>query len=177
MSDVRPTPPLAAAALHTLLSDGCLQRLFDRLCRVVADRLEVPVCLTSLVGTERQSFLGAHGLEDPWRTARRTPLSHAFCRFVVEQDARLAIRDTRVAPEYREIPSVHALGVVAYAGLPIRLEAGATLGSFCAIDHAPRNWRLSELAVLEEYASLAGELIDARLGEDGWAVPRAAGSA
>ena len=177
MSEVHPTPPLDAAALHTLLSDACLQQLFDRLCRVVADRLEVPVCLTSLVGSERQSFLGAHGLEDPWRTARRTPLSHSFCRFVVEQDTRLAIRDTRAAPEYREIPSVHGLGVVAYAGLPIRLEGGPTLGSFCAIDHTPRNWRLSELAVLEEYAGLAGELIDARLGEVGRTAPRVARSA
>jgi GAF domain-containing protein len=165
MAEFHAPPPLAEADLHTLLSDGCLQRLFDRLCRVVAERLEVPVCLTSLVGPDRQSFLGAHGLQDPWRTARRTPLSHSFCRHVVERDARLALRDTRVALEYREIPSIHALGVVAYAGLPIRLRDERTLGSFCAIDHAPRDWRLSELAVLEEYAGLAGELIDARLGE------------
>jgi GAF domain-containing protein len=165
MAEFHAPPPLAEADLHVLLSDGCLQRLFDRLCRVVAERLEVPVCLTSLVGTDRQRFLGAHGLEDPWRSARRTPLSHSFCRHVVERDARLALRDTRVALEYREIPSVRTLGVVAYAGLPIRLDGERALGSFCAIDHVPRNWRLSELAVLEEYAGLAGELIDARLGE------------
>ena len=158
-------PPLAAGPLHTLLSDSCLQLLFDRLCRVVADRLDVPVCLASLVGTDRQSFLGAHGLQDPWRTARRTPLSHSFCRFVVERDARLAVRDTRLAPGYREIPSVHSLGVVAYAGLPIRVGDAGPLGSFCAIDQVPRNWRLGELAVLEEYAALAGELIDARLSD------------
>lgn len=67
--------------------------------------------------------------------------------------------DTLADPVFREVPTVHSLGVRAYAGIPLCTDDGRALGSFCAIDFAPREWSDFDVEVLSELAASAlGEI-------------------
>jgi GAF domain-containing protein len=119
----------------------------DRIARLAAERLRVPVVLVSVVGPDRELLAGAAGWEGP----REWPLARGLGRYVV--GAPLVVEDARELPELRDT------GVVAYAGVPLRDEGGQAVAAFAAIDHAPRAWSEGELALLREFAALAqGEL-------------------
>ena len=46
-------------------------------------------------------------------------------------------------------PATVEMGIVAYAGVPIRVEPDETIGSFCAVDMKPRRWDTRELRALD----------------------------
>jgi len=121
--------------------------------------LNVPVALVTLVEADRQVFPGMSGLPEPWATRRATPLSHSFCRHVVDSAEPLVVADARQHPLLRDNLAVPELGVVAYAGMPLTDDHHQVLGSLCAIDTVPRDWTPAEVDELRAIASAcAGEL-------------------
>lgn len=83
---------------RTGLLDDVPHEALDRLTRLASQLLAVPVSLVSLVGFDRQSFASVVGPAEPWATRRGTPLSHSFCRHVVESGAPLVVTDARRDP-------------------------------------------------------------------------------
>jgi diguanylate cyclase (GGDEF)-like protein/PAS domain S-box-containing protein len=148
MSDPVTDPTRLDALAETGLMDSPAEAAFDRLTRLATRLLDAPVGLISLVAAERQYFKSAVGLE-----VREVPLSHSFCQHVVRADAPLVVTDARRDPRVADNPAVDELHVVAYAGVPLRTAQGETLGSFCAIDTAPREWRAEDVALLEDLAA------------------------
>jgi HD-GYP domain-containing protein (c-di-GMP phosphodiesterase class II) len=136
--------------------------VLDRLARGGATALGVPVALASIVGSGHQHFVGCAGLREPWATRRSTPLSHSFCRHVVEAARPLVVADARTDALVRDNPAIDELGVRAYAGMPLA-PGGDVMGAFCAIDHRPRQWTGRELAALEEMAAAAARILEDRL--------------
>jgi len=65
------------------------------------------------------------------------------------------IPDTLADPIFRDVPTVQSLGARAYAGIPLIMENGHAIGSFCAIDFAPREWSALDVEVLTELAAAA----------------------
>ncbi|MCD5316418.1 sensor histidine kinase [Kineosporia babensis] len=124
----------------------------DRLTRLAARLLNAPVVLVSLVTGERQVFVSQLGLPQPWSEAGETALTHSFCQHVVDNDAPLVISDAREDSVLRSNLAIPDLGVISYAGMPIRLD-DSTYGSFCAIDGEPREWTRQELDILEDLAA------------------------
>ncbi|WP_285598602.1 PAS domain S-box protein [Kineosporia sp. NBRC 101731] len=124
----------------------------ERLTRLAARLLDTPVILVSLVTGERQVFVSQLGLSQPWADAGETPLTHSFCQHVVDTDAPLVVTDAREDDVLAGNGAVADIGVVSYAGMPIRLDSG-TYGSFCAIDGHPREWTQQELDILEDLAA------------------------
>ena len=133
------SPVLDPARLAALRCSGLLdsapEPAFDRLTRLAEQLLGVPVALVSLVAEDHQFFKSSRGVE-----IAGTPLSHSFCRLVVETGAPLVV-------EERE--------GVAYAGVPLRDGGGHLLGALCAIDAPPRRWTAADVSVLEELSALA----------------------
>ncbi len=156
----------AAANIAALRSTGLLgapmDEHFDKLTVMAGRLLRVPVSLVSMVDVERQVFLGATGLPEPWATRRETPLTHSFCQHVVMNDAPLQVSDARVDPLVRDNRAVEELGVVAYLGIPLRTAERVTIGSLCAIDSRPREWTAEDLALLQDLAQLADAQIALR---------------
>lgn len=144
---------LAALAASGLL-DSPPERRFDRLTRVVAAALRVPASMISLVDAERQFFKSAVGLQEPWAERRETPLTHSFCRHVVESEAPLIIDDARTHPLVADNPAIDELGVAAYLGIPIADRDGVVFGSLCAIDSAARHWTAADEQILTDVAAL-----------------------
>lgn len=129
------------------LMDSEPEEAFDRLTRLAARLLGVPVSLITLVDGRRQFFKSAEGLE-----LRDTPLSHSLCRHVVVGRHPLIVSDARTDPRVADSLAVHELGVIAYCGVPLTTAGGHTLGSFCAIDNAPRDWNRDDVVLLEDLA-------------------------
>ena len=110
---------------------------------------------------DRQFFLSAAGLPEPWAGLRQTPLSHSFCRLVVETELPFAVEDARCDPRVHGNLAVQDLGVVSYLGMPLAVLGGHVIGALCVIDQAPRCWSdedtqaLSDLAdaVMAEFAA------------------------
>jgi two-component system, sensor histidine kinase and response regulator len=125
---------------------------FDRLTRLAARLLDVPVALTSLVDDERQFFKSCVGLAGPVADERGTPLSHSFCKHVVHTGQPLVIPDAREMPLVRENLAIPDLDVIAYLGIPLLGPGGQVLGSFCAIDHEPRDWSDEDVSTMEDIA-------------------------
>jgi two-component system, LuxR family, sensor kinase FixL len=132
---------------------------FDRLTRLVRRLLHAPVALVLLLDADRQFFLSTQGLPGPWARLRETPLSHSFCRSVVETGLPMSVSDAREDPRIRGNPAVEELGVVACLAMPLALSGGCIVGALCAIDQEPRAWTPEDEQVLADVAgAVTGEI-------------------
>jgi PAS domain S-box-containing protein len=151
-----------AALRRSALLETAGDPAFDRLARLAARALGAPVGLVSLVAADRQVFAGQVGLPEPVASRRVTPLSHSFCRHVVAAGEALVVEDARDHPVVGDNLAVRDLGVVAYAGVPVRSPDGHVLGSLCAIDAQPRPWTADDLAALADLAAAVETEIELR---------------
>ena len=163
-----PRPPLADERRLAVLRDARLldtpaEESFDRLTKLAISFFEVPVALVSLVDDRRQFFKSAIGLAKPWSEARETPLTHSFCRHVVESREPLIIEDAREHLLVRDNLAIPDIGVIAYAGIPLITADGLALGSFCVIDTKPRKWTAREIEILHTLAGATVAEIELRL--------------
>ncbi|MBB3084653.1 SpoIIE family protein phosphatase [Geodermatophilus sabuli] len=138
---------------------------FERFARLVRRQLDVPVALVTLVSADEQVFPGAVGLPEPWRSTRRTPLSHSFCQHVVRSAAPLIVSDARTDPRVADNLAIPDLHVIAYAGVPITDADGAVVGSLCAIASRPRTWSDEDLAVLIDLADACSSELQLRTAQ------------
>lgn len=156
-----------ATRLALLRATGLLEtppeETFDRLTRLATRLLDVPVSTVTLIEAERQFFVSCVGVGEPWRSERGTPLSHSFCQYVVSSEEALVVDDARGHPLVGDNRAITDLGVIAYAGMPLRTSNGVVLGSFCAIDHQPRHWTENDLDALRTLADAAVAELELRV--------------
>jgi signal transduction histidine kinase len=128
---------------------------FDRLARLLAHSVQAPIAMISLVNTDHQHLVGISGVAEPWASVRRTPLSASFCRHVVALESPLLVDE--VTPDSASAVNLAGpeLGLVAYAGVPLRSPRGKVVGTVCVIDQTRHNWRSEVLGFLADIAELA----------------------
>jgi GAF domain-containing protein len=152
------TDPERVAGLRRLaLLDTPPNPTFDRLTELACQLLEVPMALITLVDCDRQFFLSASGLPEPFRATRQTPLEYSLCQFAVASRRPLIIGDTRADQLLAGNAAVALLGVAAYAGIPLITEDDHAVGTLCVLDVVARDWTDDQLATL---AHLADVIID-----------------
>ena len=152
------------ALLACELLDTPAEARFDRLTVLAARLLRVPTATFALVDADRQFWKSMTGVTaEPWASRRGTPLTHSICQYVVGSEAPLAVRDARDDPRLRDNRALSDLGVVAYAGAPVRTPDGAVIGSLCVIDSVPRDWTADELALLGELAGCVESEVGLRM--------------
>ena len=147
------------------LLDSPPEEPFDRLARLTAQLLDVPVVLMSIVDRQRQFFKAQVGLSEPLNRTRQTPIAHSFCQWVVTSDEELVVEDARRDLLLSTNPATVEMGIVAYAGVPLRAERHETIGSFCAVDLKPHRWDSRELRALHDAANVAQGLTVLRQAE------------
>ncbi len=140
------------APTAAILLNPAATAAFDRLTRLAAQLLRVPVVLVSFVDGERQFFRGQPGLPEIWTTRRETALSHSFCSLVVESGGSLIVDDARQNPQFQNHPAVTGGKIISYVGIPLRTSEGVSLGCLCAIGDQARVWRPGEVGILSELA-------------------------
>ena len=124
---------------------------FDRLTRIAAAAFAAPIALVSLVDSDRQWFKSCFGLN-----ATETSRDVAFCAHVVQQKEEMVVPDTLQDDRFADNPLV--LGdprIRFYAGVPLLLEDGSCIGTFCIADTRPRELSSAELATLHDLRDLA----------------------
>jgi len=143
------------ALKSTKLLDTPAEESFDRLTRLVSRLLGVPTALVTLVDRERQFFKSQVGLPKEYARKRETDLSHSFCQWVVSGREPVVVADAKDHPTLKSNLAIQHLNVIAYAGVPLYAAGGQPIGSFCAIDSSPRQWKEEEVATLFDMALVA----------------------
>ena len=147
MSDLLRDALRLDALRRSELMDSEPEEVFDRLTRLATKLLGTPVATMTLVDDERQYFKSSVGT-----AVNETPLSHSFCQHVVTGGVPLVVTDARQDPRVTDNAAIDDLDVIAYCGVPLTDAEGHTLGSFCAIEHSPRQWTEIEIEILTELA-------------------------
>jgi diguanylate cyclase len=128
---------------------------FDRVTRLAAKALQVPIVLVSLVDQNRQWFKSRVGLE-----ATETARDISFCGHAVFERRPLIIRDAALEARFAANPLVTGPPYIrAYLGIPLYTVEGYAIGTLCAIDRQPRAFPEHEVASLCDYAAIVQELI------------------
>jgi signal transduction histidine kinase len=130
--------------------------------RLAVKLLNVPAAFISLVDDNRDFYKSAAGFGEPLQSARQLT-GRTFCHYAIQSSAPLVIDDAATHPVYRNVPTVQSLGVGAYVGVPLVMEDGQAIGSFCAIDIKARRWTPVEIEVLTELAASAKREIELRI--------------
>lgn len=142
-----------AALQHLAILDTPKEERFDRLTRIAASALDVPIALVSLVDSDRQWFKSCFGLD-----TRETSREVAFCAHVVHDRKEMTVTDTLLDERFADNPLVlEGPRIRAYTGIPLLLDDGNCIGTFCVIDTRPREFSDAELAMLRDLRDLALE--------------------
>jgi diguanylate cyclase (GGDEF)-like protein/PAS domain S-box-containing protein len=147
------------AALRNLqLLDTPPSEAFDRITRLAAAALDVPIALVSLVDETRQWFKSRFGLD-----LQQTPRGASICAHAVAARRPLLVPDTAQDARFRASPFVlgppHARS---YVGVPIFTRLGHAIGTVCAIDRQPRNFDSGDIEVLNDCARTLEDVIHAQ---------------
>jgi diguanylate cyclase (GGDEF)-like protein len=157
-----PIPADDAARVEALREYGILdteaEESFDRVTRLVARVLDVPIALVSLVDLERQWFKSCVGL-DVTQTSRDV----AFCTHAIMSDEVLVVPNALADERFRDNPLVtDAPNIRAYAGAPLLTAHGFRLGTLCAIDRRAREFSPSQLDSLRDLAAMVVDELELR---------------
>ncbi|MCM4082876.1 sensor histidine kinase [Paractinoplanes hotanensis] len=161
------TPRQTAGRLRALRATGLLEaegvHALDRLTKLAARMLAAPTALVSLVDEDRQRFASAYGLSGELAETREAPLSHSYCKHVVDDQSPLIVGDARLDARLHDSPAIADYDAIAYAGMPLRSPDGHVLGSFCVVDSVPRQWSLEDIALLHDLAESAESEVALRM--------------
>ena len=123
-----------AALRACQILDSVAERGFDEIVDLAAGIFGVPIALVSLVDEDRQWFKAKVGVQ-----VCETGRDEAFCSHAVADPRLLVVEDARLDPRFCDNPLVVGPPHVRfYAGAPLTLTTGHTLGTLCIIDSVPR---------------------------------------
>lgn len=119
--------------------------------------LNAPISIFSLIGEKTQFFKSAVGF-DIIDENNRVPIDRSVCQYSL-QGKPLSIEDTKNHPLFSKNPTVLALDIVGYLGVPVITKEGQAIGAVCVIDHKKRVWTNDEISILEDItASFMSEI-------------------
>lgn len=140
------------ALLHALqLLDSPPEEVFDRITRLAAQVMKMPIAVVSLIDRDRQWFKSRVGLD-----VNETPRDYAFCAHAIHQPEPLVVADALLDNRFADNPLVQgAPHIRFYAGTPLFSSNGTALGTLCIIDREPHVLTEAESAVLRDLAEIA----------------------
>jgi predicted PurR-regulated permease PerM len=167
-----PLPAHEQARLEALQACGVLEpdkaAHLDRVAHKVADALDTPIALVSLIDDSCQLWKGAAGLPEDLDKSRQASRETSICTHVVAAGAPLVVEDIARDPRFADNAFLRERGMRFYAGVPLRTASGHVIGALCVIDMKPRTLHPREtklmqviadelMAELAQPAALSGE--------------------
>lgn len=132
------------------LLDTAPEERFDRLTRTARRLFGVPIALLSLVDENRQWFKSNVGLE-----VAETSRDISFCGHAILGEELFIVPDALADERFADNPLVlNEPHIRFYAGALLRGPDGRKLGTFCVIDHQPRNFGQDDIEALEDLAGM-----------------------
>ncbi|MCU1445502.1 protein kinase [Cryobacterium sp.] len=132
---------------------------FDRITGMAARIFQVPIALVSVVDHDRIWFKSRHGL-----AVDQIDRDEGLCASAILHHEPWVVTDARNDPRALANPLVAGeMGLQFYAGVPLTTRDGHNLGTFCVIDHTPRDFTPTQLATLEDLAAMVMSELELRL--------------
>lgn len=140
------------AALYSLkLLDTPPEERFDRISRVAAKVLNVPVSYVSLIDGERQWYKSVCGFD-----VSETPRGPSLCAHTILSDEAILCPDTLLEPRFADSPYVTGPpNVRFYMGQPLATPDGYKVGTFCCMGMEPRPISQEEIRIFQDFAAMA----------------------
>jgi len=150
-----PLPANEAKRLEALralnLLDTPPEERFDRITRLAARVLGVPIAYIVLIDEHRQVMKSRYG-SDTTQTSR----DQAFCSYAILENKQLVVPDARNDERFSDNPSVTGKpNIRFYVGSPIAASDGSLVGTLCVIDRQARFPSDEDLSVLRDLAQIA----------------------
>jgi len=136
--------------------DTAPEERFDRLTRLAQSLLGAPTAFVSLVDAERAWFKSRQGLD-----LKETARDLSFCGHAVLGTEPFIVLDAEKDPRFADNPLVAAApNIRFYAGVPLRLSSGETMGALCVADRIPRTLDPRRIQLLRDLAVLAAHELE-----------------
>lgn len=149
---------LAAISEYALL-DTSSEALFESLTALAAQICGTPMSLIVLLDRDRlwfRSNVGLDGLDD-------SASDIAFCAQAVLADEITEIADTKLDARFAQSPLVQGFPHIRfYAGVPLAVAGGVSLGTLCVLDRSPRKLNAEQHASLRAIAKTIVNQFDMR---------------
>lgn len=149
---------LAAVRRYAVLDtppDGA----FDRVTRLAARLLDMPIAIVSIVDHDRIWFKSRYGIDVDQIT--RDP---GLCASAILDDVPWVVEDARRDPRTLANPLVAGqFGLQFYAGAPLHTHDGYNLGTVCVIDREPRAFGEADRQLLADLAAIVVDELELRL--------------
>lgn len=141
-------PPNEAERLNALyellILDTPPEQRFDKIVAFAAAEFDMPIALVSLIDKERQWFKANIGLD-----GTGSPRQHSFCGHAILDPGIMVVPDALLDERFSDNPMVTGHpNIRFYAGAPLTLRSGHSVGTLCVIDSRPRQLDATALAIL-----------------------------
>ncbi len=167
---VPPSTLLLPARLDAVRRTGLLdtgpEEPFDRLTRLACELLGTPYGFVTVVDERRSFWKSCVGITSTDLADRQNLVGESFCQYIIATGAAVIIDDARLDPMTSANPSIESMGVIAWAGFPVRSPDGQVLGSFCVVDNTPRSWQPQDLRTLQVLAHAASGEVALRIAAE-----------
>lgn len=143
-------PPNEAERLaelqELLILDSEPEERFDSVTAFCSSAFKVPIALVSLVDEDRQWFKACFGLQ-----CKETPRDVSFCAHAINEEKPFIVPDTLRDPRFADNPLVTGAPYIRfYAGVPLFLKSGNSMGTLCIIDSKPKRLDEFEVTLLQD---------------------------
>ena len=139
--------------------DSGAEASFDGLVHAAAAICGTPIALISLIDHDRQWFKANVGLEG----VSETPRAISFCTHAIEQRDLFVVEDAQLDPRFATNPIVTGDPHIRfYAGAPLLLSDGSTVGTLCVIARQPLRLNNRQREVLRQLGRTAVHLLEGR---------------
>jgi signal transduction histidine kinase len=129
--------------------DNVLQELVDE----VRDLYGTDLCMVNLGVSDVQYFRAWSGELDPdLAEARQDALEHSMCKYVVDTESPLIVRDFLGTEEFREQHWHVNYGIRFYAGTPLITTDGHAIGTLCLLNTQSVVFGEEQMKVLGAFA-------------------------
>jgi EAL domain-containing protein (putative c-di-GMP-specific phosphodiesterase class I) len=127
---------------------------------LAASELGFPWAQINIVDDVGSHTISSYGYVDTG-TERSTPLSESLCPTTMTETDPVAIDDLRLDARSKDLPAVVAGNVTSYLGTAIRGHGGEPIGTLCVIDQAPRSISPAQQELLQQYAAIIEDQLEA----------------
>ncbi len=132
---------------------------FDKITKLAAQLLKVPIAIVTLVDTDRIWFKSRYGIDV--NEIGRDP---GLCSSAILSDDLYIVEDAIKDPRTLANPLVAGdFGLRFYAAVPLKVRGGHNLGTLCVIDKHPRQLDEAEKEILGDLADILIDQIELRL--------------
>ncbi len=132
---------------------------FDRITKLAAKLLHVPIAIVTLVDTDRIWFKSRYGLD-----VQQIGRDPGLCASAILSDDFYEVDNALTDPRTLANPLVASeFGLRFYAAVPLKVRDGHNLGTLCVIDKQPRHLSESQKETLGYLADILIDQLELRL--------------